>query len=138
MTVHEIEQFADHEDNGGALPAYAWPGGYAMFYVTENGDTLCAACATAELNAWRVNESDDPPAAYGAFGATDDYPETPEQCDNCYAVICFPLEWREHTWQAGRLTGAVTCSACGLLPLDNGDRATECTGNRDWLNHPNP
>jgi hypothetical protein len=34
--------------NGGALPAYAWPGGYPMEYVTRCGAILCAACADAD------------------------------------------------------------------------------------------
>lgn len=31
-----------------------------------------------------------------------------------------------HEWQSGRLTGATTCSKCGLLPLDADDYATSC------------
>ena len=27
------------------LPAYAWPGGYPMVYITENGLTICPKCA---------------------------------------------------------------------------------------------
>lgn len=29
----------------GKLPAYAWPGGYQMFYLTSEGGTLCPDCA---------------------------------------------------------------------------------------------
>jgi len=31
-----------------------------------------------------------------------------------------------HDWQQGRFTGAVMCSRCGLLPLDDEDYASEC------------
>lgn len=31
-----------------------------------------------------------------------------------------------HEWQSGRLTGATTCSKCGLLPLDSDDTNTDC------------
>jgi hypothetical protein len=37
----------------------------------------------------------------------------------------FPPE-RPHVWQTGRMTGAVTCSRCGLLPLDADDTYSEC------------
>ena len=33
-----------------------------------------------------------------------------------------------HSWQRGRFTGTVTCAACGLLPLDQDDVETACTG----------
>ena len=33
-----------------------------------------------------------------------------------------------HRWQRGRFTGTVTCADCGLLPLDQDDVETECTG----------
>lgn len=36
------------EDNGGKLPLFAWPGGYAMIYwAEEDGETypLCGECA---------------------------------------------------------------------------------------------
>jgi hypothetical protein len=33
-----------------------------------------------------------------------------------------------HEWQRARFTGTVTCARCGLLPLDEDDAATECSG----------
>jgi hypothetical protein len=93
MTTQQIADWMNHEDNKGVLPAFAWPGGYAYFYLTDGGDTLCSDCATAELVMWSHGESDDPPVAYGAFGATDDYPEDfPETCDSCNHVIAEPIE----------------------------------------------
>lgn len=29
----------------GKLPAYAWPGGYPLFYLDTDNNTLCPACA---------------------------------------------------------------------------------------------
>jgi hypothetical protein len=74
----------DDQGKAGELPAFAWPGGYTMFYITASGDALCAKCATADLLA---AESDDPPVAYGAYGATEDYPEDDEHCVSCGDVI---------------------------------------------------
>jgi hypothetical protein len=34
--------------NNRGLPAYAWPGGYPMYYVTDEGTILCAEHANAE------------------------------------------------------------------------------------------
>jgi hypothetical protein len=31
-----------------------------------------------------------------------------------------------HVWTAGRFTGTITCSVCGLLPLDDDDLSSEC------------
>ena len=31
--------------NEGKLPAFAWPGGYPIFYVSDYGAVLCPACA---------------------------------------------------------------------------------------------
>jgi hypothetical protein len=74
-----LRALLDCDDQGkpGELPAFAWPGGYAMFYVT-------ATCATAELLS---GENSDPPVSYGAYGATEDYPEDERHCDNCGDVI---------------------------------------------------
>ena len=36
------------------------------------------------------------------------------------------LVYPSHDWQTARFTGAITCSRCGLLPLDEDDRATVC------------
>lgn len=33
---------------------------------------------------------------------------------------------RRHKWQRSRFTGTVTCSVCGLLPLDSDDANTDC------------
>lgn len=34
------------EDNNGTFPAYAWPGGYPIFYIDVEGAALCPKCAT--------------------------------------------------------------------------------------------
>lgn len=64
------------------LPQYASIGGYTIAYYTEAGNFLCARCATAEIRAWQVDLSDDPPVAYGTY---DEGP--PQVCDECNKVI---------------------------------------------------
>ena len=34
----------------GSLPAFAWPGGYPLFYVTDQGSILCPTHASDERN----------------------------------------------------------------------------------------
>lgn len=60
----------------GTLPAYAWPGGYTLFYLTRDGLTVCADCANREV--------DDSQAVVGQ----DIYWEGPDMsCDDCEAEI---------------------------------------------------
>lgn len=46
------------------LPAYAWPGGYPLFYIDAENNVLCAKCArendeySAELTGADVNWED--------------------------------------------------------------------------------
>lgn len=69
----------------GPLPAYAWPGGYPLSYLTAGGDELCADCAKNDL---ADPDHYDPPVAVTAYGANCDYPETDTRCDNCNVMIC--------------------------------------------------
>jgi hypothetical protein len=39
------QSLADIRGEDGQLPAYAFPGGYPMMYVTRGGDIICPACA---------------------------------------------------------------------------------------------
>lgn len=48
-------------------------------------------------------------------------------CPVCETVLEVP---HPHTWQTARFTGNRTCSECGLLPLDEEDTTSNCTGRR--------
>lgn len=62
-------------DNDGQLPAFAWPGGYPMYYLTRSGLSICAVCAS------EPDTSD--PVVDG-----DTYMEGPGmQCEDCGQVI---------------------------------------------------
>jgi hypothetical protein len=37
-------------DEAGKLPAYAWPGGYPIVYLTKDGSTVCPECANREVD----------------------------------------------------------------------------------------
>lgn len=49
----------------GKYPAFAWPGGYTLHYVMDDGESLCADCANlpethigGEADGWRIEGSD--------------------------------------------------------------------------------
>ena len=66
-------------DSNGKLPAFAWPGGYPLYYLTKDNCVLCAMCATASLN-------DDIPSfracAYGVHWEGEAM-----HCEDCNAEI---------------------------------------------------
>lgn len=64
----------------GSLPAFAWPGGYPIYYLDSDNSVLCAKCATECLKP-DTNDNMKPIAC-------DVYYEGPTmQCDECNADI---------------------------------------------------
>jgi hypothetical protein len=64
------------DSTGDSFPPYAWPGGYTIEYVTDDGAVLCAECARREVLENRGT-------VYG-----DIYYEGPiVHCDDCNAEI---------------------------------------------------
>lgn len=92
MTQADLERRVGREP-GKPWPAYAWPGGYPIAYVCEDGEYLCSTCMdrepvrfgpseTIEDEQWTVVDAI-------AFGATVDYPHGyDETCAHCGRVIC--------------------------------------------------
>jgi hypothetical protein len=69
------------DENNGELPAYAWPGGYPIYYLDGDNSCLCAACATKS-----ASDPDEVPQFKPV--AFDVYYEGPTmQCDSCNADI---------------------------------------------------
>jgi hypothetical protein len=48
----------------GTLPAYAWPGGYPVFYLATDNGVLCPKCAN-EYVPGRDNDAQLMPVAFG-------------------------------------------------------------------------
>ncbi len=42
----------------GTLPAYAWPGGYPVYYVTADGGEMCPACANGGNGSEATEDAD--------------------------------------------------------------------------------
>lgn len=82
------------DEKDGTFPAYAWPGGYPMFYVTADNSVLCPACANKE-NGSEAFVSGDPQPDDGCpddkqwkMVACDvNYENTSLYCDHCNARI---------------------------------------------------
>lgn len=77
-------------DEKGRLPAFAWPGGYPIIYVTSDGEVMCADCASGEngSQARTVNGPDDNPRDGWFVNAYDVYYEgPPEHCVHCGTEI---------------------------------------------------
>lgn len=59
-------------------PAWAWPGGYPLFYTTKDGGCLCPTCANDNLE---LTVQDDP--QWEIVGQEINYEDTELYCDNC-------------------------------------------------------
>jgi len=56
----------------GTYPAYAWPGGYPLYYLDREDNILCPTCASQETN----------PVEGQVY-----YEGSTLQCDECFATI---------------------------------------------------
>lgn len=61
------------------LPAYAWPGGYPIHYVTKDNGVLCPDCANNERPA-DLDENDD---QWFIVAADVNYEDSELYCDHC-------------------------------------------------------
>lgn len=74
-----------YRDDAGKLPAFAWPGGYPILYVTADGEVLCPDCANG-ANGSEASE-DAVEAGWRLAGADIHYEGPPERCCHCNAEI---------------------------------------------------
>lgn len=68
-----------HRDEDGTLPAYAWPGGYQIIYLTKSNCLLCPDCANKTD---RDPDHSDPVVAQDIF-----YEGASEWCEDCGEAI---------------------------------------------------
>lgn len=71
------KEWDDIRGADGKLPAYAWPGGYPLVYITEEGLTVCALCASKD-----DDETSDPVVGYQVHWEGE-----AETCEDCGAEI---------------------------------------------------
>lgn len=81
MTIDDLR-----EDNNGKLPAYAWPGGYPLFYLFADGGLCCPDCANGRNGS--EAQTDDPDDKQWHIVACDVHWEgEPIICDHCNGEI---------------------------------------------------
>jgi hypothetical protein len=75
MKLQEIR-----DEKTGSLPAYAWPGGYPIYYVTGDGAALCPACVNDPSNPIHEDGGND---GWKVEGYDVNYEDPQLYCDHC-------------------------------------------------------
>ena len=73
-------------NENGKFDAYAWPGGYPLFYLCDDGGTLCPACANRQ-NGSEADTSPDTPRDWRMVASDVHWEGEPLTCDHCGAKI---------------------------------------------------
>lgn len=68
----------------GALPAYAWPGGYPLVYIVDDGETLCPACVNDPSTPVHESGIQD---GWRLEGLQVHWEGPPEICAHCGATV---------------------------------------------------
>ena len=81
MTPNEVQKTCELEN--GKLASYAFPGGYLMFYITEDCGVLCPDCANE--NRELTYDPDD--KQWYIIAADINHEDNGLFCDNCCKQI---------------------------------------------------
>ena len=74
-------------DSDGKLPAYAWPGGYPIIYVTDDGAVLCPDCANRENGSLASTGPEERGTGWFLDGCDVHWEGAAELCNHCGAEI---------------------------------------------------
>lgn len=76
-------------DENGNLPAYAWPGGYPIYYLCADGGVLCPTCANKKSAVKEADtHADYPDFDQWRIVASDvNWEDSGLTCDNCNGRI---------------------------------------------------
>ena len=72
-------------DENGNLPAYAWPGGYPIYYVCADNGVLCPQCANTEPSVREADKHPDYPDydQWRIVAGEVNWEDSNLTCDNC-------------------------------------------------------
>lgn len=74
----------DYTLENGEIQAFAWPGGYPIYYMTRDSGVLCPTCVNKELHIIKdaISESESDPQ-WEIIGASINYEDKDLYCDHC-------------------------------------------------------
>jgi hypothetical protein len=72
-------------DDNGAYPAFAWPGGYPLYYLTADNGILCPECANGRHGSEAGDRNTDP--QWRLVAVEVHWEGEPLTCDHCQAKI---------------------------------------------------
>ncbi len=69
------------------LPAYAWPGGYPLVYLTRDCAELCPACANGENGSMCCDPDCQDDEQWELIAVDVHYEGAPIQCAHCNKMV---------------------------------------------------
>lgn len=73
--------------NEEVIPAFAWPGGYQLYYVCRDGGVLCPDCVNKEIDLISSALEDDFDKQWRVIGTDVNYEDNDLTCDHCNGLI---------------------------------------------------
>ncbi len=67
-----------HKEDDGTYPAWAWPGGYPVYYLCADNGVMCPKCANDNAE---LDDVDDP--QWHLIGQDINWEDPDLYCDNC-------------------------------------------------------
>ena len=72
--------------DSGVVQSYAWPGGYPIYFIMQDGEAMCPSCVTR--NKKLINEAyADRDVQWNVVSSSVNYEDTDLYCCNCNAKI---------------------------------------------------
>lgn len=84
--------FSRNEDN--TLISFAWPGGYPIYYICEDGGWLCPDCANNK-NGSQASTDASAPSDWRIVEQQVYWEGKPLSCDHCDAAIESAYGWED-------------------------------------------
>jgi len=85
--IESVRNSPDHAGLPGEFPAYAWPGGYPIIYLTEDGSVLCPDCVNGKNDSEVGNPEVDGDPQWTVVAHDCYWEGPPMQCDHCNGEI---------------------------------------------------
>jgi hypothetical protein len=83
-----LEQFkAQFSESTGKANAYAWPGGYPLYYLLHDGEVFCADCATTERKLIEDSIANHLSDGWRVVAVDVNWEDDEMYCANCNAHI---------------------------------------------------